>query len=69
MTWPIYLITYNQSKIKRFLFLGRKATTKLHSILKSRDINLLTKICIVKIMVSPVVIYGCENWTMKKAEH
>ena len=69
MTWPIHLITYKQSKIIRFLFLGRKATTNLHTILKSRDITSLTKICIVKTMVSPVVIYGCESWTMKKAEH
>ena len=56
-------------KIKRHLLLGRKAVTNLDSILKSRDINLLTKIHIVKAMVFPVVIYGCETWTIKKAEH
>ena len=54
-------------KIKRFL-LGRKAMTNLDSILKSRDITLLTKICLVKAMVFPVVTYGCESWTIKKAE-
>ena len=51
------------------LFIGRKATTKLDSILKSRDITLQTKVCIVKAMVFPVVMYGCESWTIKKAEH
>ena len=51
------------------LLLGRKAMTDLDSILKSRDINLLIKVCIVKAMVFPVVIYGCESWTIKKAEH
>ena len=56
-------------KIKRLLLLGRKAMTNLDSILKSRDINLLTKVCIVKAMISPVVMHGCENWTIKKAEH
>ena len=56
-------------EIKRHLLLGRKAVTNLDSILKSRDINLLTKIHIVKAMVFPVVIYGCETWTIKKAEH
>ena len=54
---------------KRHLFLGRKAMTNLDSILKSRDITLLTKVCIVKAMVSPVVMYGCDSWTIKKAEH
>ena len=53
---------------KRCLLLGRKAMTNLDSILKSRDITLLTKVHIVKAMVFPVVIYGCESWTMKKAE-
>ena len=53
---------------KRHLLLGRKAMTNLDSILKSRDITLLTKVCIVKAMVFPVVTYGCESWTMKKAE-
>ena len=55
-------------EIKRCLFLGRKSMTNLDSILKSRDITLLTKVCLVKAMVFPVVIYGCENWTIKKAE-
>ena len=56
-------------EIKRHLFLGRKAMTKLDSILKSRDITSLTKVCLVKAMVFPVVMYGCESWTIKKAEH
>ena len=56
-------------EIKRCLLLGRKFMTNLDSILKSREITLSTKACLVKAMVSPVVIYGCENWTMKKAEH
>ena len=54
--------------IKRHLLLGRKARTNLDSILKSRDITLPTKVCLVKAMVFPVVIYGCESWTIKKAE-
>ena len=56
-------------EIKRCLFLGRKAMTNLDSILKSRDITLPTKVCLVKAIVSPVVMYGCESWTVKKAEH
>ena len=56
-------------EIKRRLLLGRKAVTKLDSILKSRDITLLTKGCLVKAMVFPAVMYGCESWTIKKAEH
>ena len=56
-------------EIKRFLFLGRKAITNLDSILKSRDIILPTKIHPVKAMVFLVVMYGCESWTIKKAEH
>ena len=56
-------------EIKRQLLLGRKAMTKLDSVLKSRSITLLTKVCIVKAMVFPVVIYGCESWTIKKTEH
>ena len=52
---------------RRFLF-GRKAMTKLDSVLESRDITLLTKVCIVKAMVFPLVMYGCESWTIKKAE-
>ena len=55
-------------EIKRRLLLGRKAMTNLESILKSRDITLPTKICLVKAMVSPVVMYGCESWTIKKTE-
>ena len=55
-------------EIQRRLLLGRKATTNLDRILKSRDITLLTKVHVVKAMVFPVVIYGCESWTMKKAE-
>ena len=55
--------------IKRHLLLGRKAMTNLDSILESRNITLLTKVCLVKAMVFPVVMYGCESWTIKKAEH
>ena len=55
-------------EIKRLLFLGRKAMTNLGSILKSRDITLPTKVRLVKAMVFPVVMYGCESWTIKKAE-
>ena len=55
--------------IKRCLLLGRKVMTNLDSIFKSRDINLPTKIRVVKAMVFPVVMYGCESWTVKKAEH
>ena len=55
-------------EIKRHLLLGRKVMTNLDSIFKSRDITLLTKICLVKAMVFPVVMYGCESWTVKKAE-
>ena len=56
-------------EIKRCLFLGRKVTTNLDSIFKSRDITLPTKVHLVKAMVFPVVMYGCESWTVKKAEH
>ena len=55
-------------EIKRSLLLGRKVMTNLDRILKSRDITLLTKVCLVKAMVFPVFIYGCENWTIKKAD-
>ena len=55
-------------EIKRRLLLGRKAMTNLDSILKSRDITLPTKVCLIKAMVFPVVMYGCESWTVKKAE-
>ena len=56
-------------EIKRRSLLGRKVMTNPHSILKIRDITLSTKICLVKAMVFPVVMYGCESWTIKKAEH
>ena len=56
-------------EIQRRLLLGRKAMTNLDSILKSRDITLPTKVCLVKAMVFPVVMYGCESWTIKKTEH
>ena len=56
-------------EIKRFLLLGRKAMTNLDSILKSRDITSLTNVHLVKVMVFPVVMYRCERWTIKKAEH
>ena len=56
-------------EIKRHLLLGRKFVTNLDSIFKSRDITWPTKVCLVKAMVFPVVMYGCESWTIKKAEH
>ena len=56
-------------ELKRCFLLGRKVMTNLDSILKSRDITLPTKVCLVKAIVFPVVIYGCESWTTKKAEH
>ena len=56
-------------EIKRHLLLGREVMTNLDSILKSRDITLPTKVCQVKAIVFPVVMYGCESWTIKKAEH
>ena len=56
-------------EIKRCLLLGRKAMTNLYSKLKSRDITLPTKVCLVKAMIFPVVMYGCESWTIKKADH
>ena len=55
-------------EIKRLLLFGRKAMTNLDGILESRDITLQTKVCLVKAMVFPVVMYGCESWTIKKAE-
>ena len=55
-------------EIKRCLLLGRKVMTNLDSLLKSRDIALPTKVCLIKAMVFPVVMYGCESWTVKKAE-
>ena len=56
-------------EMKRCLLLGRKGMTNLDSIFKSRDITLPSKVCLVKAMVFPVVMYGCESWTVKKAEH
>ena len=56
-------------EIKRHLLLGRKVMTNLDSIFKNREITLPTKVCLVKVMVFPVVMYGCESWTVKKAEH
>ena len=56
-------------EIKRHLLLGRKAVTNVYSILKSRDVTLLTAVCLVQAMVFPVVMYGCECWTIKKAEN
>ena len=56
-------------EIKRYLLLGRNVMIYLDSILKNRDITLPTKVCLVKAMVLPVVMYGCESWTVKKAEH
>ena len=64
MRWP----KYYTHEIKRCLLLGRKAITDLDSILKTRDITLPTKVCLVKAMIFPVVMYGCESWTVKKAE-
>ena len=62
-------ITVNGHKIKRCLLLGRKAITNLDSVLKSTDITLLTKVLIVKSVLFLIVMYGCESWTIKKAEH
>ena len=56
-------------EVRRRLLLGRKAMTNLDSILKSRDITLPTKVCLVKAMIFPVVMYGCQSWTIKKPEH
>ena len=60
---------YYSHEIKRWLLLGRKSMTNLDNILKSRDVTLLTKVCLVKTILFPVVMYGCESWTIKKAEH
>ena len=54
-------------KIKRHLLLGKKAMTNLDSILKSRNVTLLTKVCLVKVMVFPIIMYGCEDWTIKES--
>ena len=56
-------------EIKRHLLLGRKAMTNLNSLIKSRDITLPTQVCVIKAMVFPVVVYGCESWTIQKADH
>ena len=63
------LISDYSHEMKRLLILGRKAMRNLDNILKSRNITLLTKVCVVKAMVFPVVMYGCESWTIRKAEH
>ena len=60
---------YLKDEIKRCLLLGRNVMTNLDSMLKNREITLPTKVCLVKAMVFPVVMYGCESWTIKKAEH
>ena len=65
---PKFTDGYCSHEIKRCLFLGRKAITNLDSILKGKDITLQTKVCLVKAMVVPVVVCGCESWTIKKAE-
>ena len=66
----IFLVQMVTAAMKlRQLLLGRKAVTNLYSIFKSREITLPTKVCLVKAMVFPVVMYGCESWTIKKAEH
>ena len=65
----LQMVTAASHEIKRHLLLGRKVMTNLDSLLKSRDITLPTKICLVKAMVFPIVMYGCESWTTKKAEH
>ena len=65
---PKLLFLYNDHEIKRCLFLGRKVMNNLDSILKSRDIALLTKVRLAKAIVFPMVMYGCESWTVKKAE-
>ena len=64
----LQIVTAAMNLIKRLLLLGRKVMTKLDSILKSRDITLSTKVHLVKAMVFPVVMYGCESWNIKKAE-
>ena len=64
-----YRRTDSKLAMKRLLLLGRKAMTNLDSVLKSRDITLPTQVCTVKAIVFPVVMYGCESWTITKAEH
>ena len=65
----IILDGYYSHEIKRYLLLGRKVMTNLDSILKSRGITLPTKVCLLKTMISPIVLYGWKSWTIKKAEH
>ena len=60
---------HRSHEVKRLLLLGKKVMTNLDNILKSRDITLLTKVCLVKAIVFPLVTFGCESWTVKKAEH
>ena len=67
--WKITVDGNCSHEIKIYLLLGRKVMTNLDSILKSRDITLSTRVCLVKVMVFPVVMYGDESWTVKKAEH
>ena len=67
--WDTGIYTYCSHEIKRCLVSGRKVMTNLDSIFKSRDITLPTKVRLVKALVFPVVMYGCESWTIKKAEH
>ena len=70
--WGVFKITEDgdfSHEIKRHILLGRKVMTNLDSILKSRDFILPTKVCLVKAMLFPVVMYGCDNWTIKKVEH
>ena len=69
ISWGTKIIVDFSHEIKRHLLLGRKAKTNLGSVLKSRDIALPTKICIVKAMAFAVVMYGCESWTIKKGEY
>ena len=65
----LQIVTAAMNLIKRLLLLGRKVMTKLDSILKSRDITFLRKVCLVKAMDFPIVMYGCESWTIKKFEY
>ena len=65
----ITALCYYSHEIKIHLLLGKKAMANLDSILRSRDVTLSTKVCLVKAMVFPVFMYGCESWTLKKAEH
>ena len=66
--WPTFYYSVLSHEIKRCFLLGRKSVTNLGSVLKSRDITLPTKVCIVKAMLFPVVMYRCESWTIEKAK-